>query len=125
MIMNNFRGMPCVRALLVALVFLFVFGAVVPGGAWARVEMQNGHEGDPEDGFDIVGGGSGDQGDSDEARPFGGFTWDKDTNLGLIEVDWLVLKDGSLVPVFGFCTYMSNDCNVLWFQSVNSVRRAK
>ena len=66
MIMNNFRGMPCVRALLMALVVVFVFGAVVPGGAWARVEMQNGHEGDPTDTHDVVGGGSGFYGGSED-----------------------------------------------------------
>lgn len=60
MVMKNFCEMPVVRALLVALVVLFVWGAGVPEGALARVEMQNGHEGDPLDGSDIIGGGGGD-----------------------------------------------------------------
>ena len=58
--MKNFREMPFVRALLVALVVVFVWGVGMPGGAFARMEMQNGHEGDPLDGSDIVGGGGGD-----------------------------------------------------------------
>ncbi len=58
--MHNFREMPLVRMFLVALVVLFACGAVVPGGAFARTWMQNGHEGDPSDGVDSIGGGGGD-----------------------------------------------------------------
>jgi len=48
-----------VKALLVALVVLFVCGVGLPGEVVARVEMQNGHEGDPQDGMDVVRGGGG------------------------------------------------------------------
>ncbi len=71
MVMTNFREMPYVKTLLVALVVLFALGAGVPGGVFARTEMANGHEGDPADGHDMVGGGSGGSADG-ESQPEAG-----------------------------------------------------
>lgn len=61
--MNRLREMPFVQVFIVVLVVLFVCGAGLPGNAFARVYMQNGHEGDPEDSYDVIGGGSGDSDD--------------------------------------------------------------
>ena len=58
--MKNFREMPFVRVLVLALVFVVCFGVFGVDGAFARRELHNGGEGDPEDGMDIVGGGGGD-----------------------------------------------------------------
>jgi len=43
----------------------------VPGGAFARVDLKNGHEGDPGDSYDIVsgGGGGGNYGDPEKLGP--------------------------------------------------------
>ena len=59
MIMNYFREIPLLRVLFLALVFVVCFGVLGSGVAFAKHEMQNGHEGDPGDGNDIVGGGGG------------------------------------------------------------------
>ncbi len=65
--MRFLRQMPVMRALLVAFVVLFVFGVGGTSEVFGRTHMQNGHEGDPGDGYSIFdgdiisgGGGSGD-----------------------------------------------------------------
>lgn len=58
--MMNLRESTFCRALIVALALLFVLGVGIPESSFARVWRQNGHEGDPTDGNDIVAGGGGD-----------------------------------------------------------------
>lgn len=68
--MKNFCEMPFVKALFVVLLVIFVLGGITPSEVFARTEMQNGHEGDPTDGHDVVGGGGGgssENGDEPEA----------------------------------------------------------
>jgi len=61
--MSYFCDWPFVRVFFVVLAVLFVCGAGISGGAYARVDMQNGHEGDPGDSYDLVSGGNGDPDD--------------------------------------------------------------
>ena len=114
MVMFNFREMPFVWVLSVALVVLFVFGA---GGAVAKVEKLNGHEGDPEDGLEAIGGGSG-----------GGFVLtDKPTSNGLVKIPlfmsivWVVQQDGDLAPIF---IIVPSDNNSLNFEVCSSSKFA-
>ncbi len=103
--MLYFREMSFVRALLVALVVLFVVGAGVPEGALARVEMQNGHEGDPTDGHDVVSGGSGDPGDANDQQRDEGSIWCQQPINGMVAIDWVIQNDGSILPVFCFSNF--------------------
>lgn len=100
MIMNNFREMSFVRSLLVALVVLFVLGAGVPRGALARVEIANGHEGDPQDGMDIVGGGSGSHANDSDLLLDGTFVVKQKMVISALVFDWILLDDGTLIPLF-------------------------
>ncbi len=92
MTMNNFREMPFVRALLVALVVVVCFGVLGTGEAFAKYEMQNGHEGDPDDGMDVVGGGGGEGYSGDDSGDF---------VVIFIEIKW-VSFEGQFYPVFYF-----------------------
>ena len=101
--MHNFREMPLVRMFLVALVVLFACGAVVPGGAFARTWMQNGHEGDPEDGMEIIGGGGG---DFEQPGPV------KNELSGvpiLLAINWVVQPNGVQFPVFSVISLVDEE----------------
>ncbi len=122
MVMSNFHEMPFVRALLVALVVLFVVGAGMPGGALARVEMRNGHEGDPDDSLDIIGGGGGEDGDNWPDAEGKGFH----PELGLITVEWHIQEDGTIFPIFIFSLWDKRiESNSALFGSFDLLRRVQ
>ena len=104
MVMKNFREISVLRVLLVALLVLVVFGAGVPSGAFARVEMQNGHEGDPQDGMDIVSGGGGDQEDGRDLVFDGKPVLNQDHLFDFFFIEFVMLEDRTFVPVFSFDT---------------------
>ncbi len=122
--MKNFCEMPVVKVLLVALVVLFVWGLVVPEGALARVQMRDGHEGDPEDGFDFMGGGSGGGNDGASSKPEN--VSFKSLGLGFLIMEWVVLDDGNTMPVFLF-HYRNQSSEILQdgFPSFGFLRREK
>ncbi len=94
--MNNFREMPLVRVLLVALVFVVCFGGFGGELAFARVEMEIEMEGDPGDSYDVYSGGSGGSGGDSESEPQNQPLSNDDHNaLFLLYVN----SDGSMVFV--------------------------
>jgi len=105
MVMRFLRQMPVMRALLVAFVVLFVFGGT--SEVFGRTYMQNGHEGDPTDGLEIVGGGGGgDDIDLDQDNiELGKFEWDvghdRLVGSGLVYFEPLVI-DGELFLIVIF-----------------------
>ena len=105
MVIRNFCEAFSVKVLLVVLVVLFVVGVGVPGGALARTYMANGHEGDPDDGFDVVSGGSGDPGDANDQQRDEGSIWCQQPINGMVAIDWVIQNDGSILPVFCFSNF--------------------
>jgi len=101
--MNHFREMLFVRVFFVVLVALFVWGVGVPEGVFARVDLQNGHEGDPEDGMDLVSGGGGDPTDGHDSSQDEKFVFSQDSAFDGMIVELIILSDGAVVPVFSFC----------------------
>jgi len=58
--MNSIRNKSILRVLGLALVLGVLFVGGWAGDSFAEMHMQNGHEGDPGDAFDMVSGGTGD-----------------------------------------------------------------
>jgi len=67
--MNSIRNKSILRVLGLALVLGVLFVGGWAGDSFAEMHMQNGHEGDPLDGSDIVGGGSSGSADQDDNLP--------------------------------------------------------
>jgi len=78
----------------VVFVILFVWGTGVPEGALARVELQNGHEGDPQDGMGVVSGGNGDPDDGFDVVGDGG---DPTNGIGSPLVDEFIFCQNSAI----------------------------
>lgn len=100
MTMKNYCEVGFVRSVMALLLVLMVLGAGMPGEAFARVDMQNGHEGDPDDGMDIVGGGSGDPTDGHDSSRGSNDFLSRDLAFDGVIVEMKFLDDGTVFPVF-------------------------